>query len=418
MPFCRSLFEHTPIQSMNSVYPTISCVAWATYMTGRNPGQHNIFGFIDRTLSPFSMTIPNGSNLASPPLWQTLGTADIPVLVMNVPVTYPPDSVNGTMVSGFLGVRLEKSVFPPDLIEPLESFGYLIDADTSQAVADPDAFLNHLEFVLDRRCDAFIHLAKTRPWEFAHLHIMETDRLFHFLWDRVDKSMGPDRDVLQFFAHLDHWIQRIFETVIRDEDEVILLSDHGFCKAETELQLNTVLADHGFLKWSSGDKPGLHRIHPESQAYSLIPGRIFLNQKGRELQGSVNENDRELILDELISLLSEFSLNGSETPCFEQIFRREEIYNGQFLENSADLIAIPREGIELKGKLAPAPVFSKSVLKGMHTYDNAFVWSRQGTTIGTASQRIPGIIDLYPTILSYFEKQDEGAEGRIIFNYN
>ncbi len=47
MPHFAALMQQGHIQPLNSVYPTVSSVAWSTYMTGVNPAQYCIFGFLE-----------------------------------------------------------------------------------------------------------------------------------------------------------------------------------------------------------------------------------------------------------------------------------------------------------------------------------------------------------------------------------
>ena len=81
-------------------------------MSGQNPGGHGIFGFIDRTLPDLSLLLPNAANRQGTSLWGILNQYHIPVIVMNVPVTYPPEKVNGILIGGFLGVDVKKIAFP------------------------------------------------------------------------------------------------------------------------------------------------------------------------------------------------------------------------------------------------------------------------------------------------------------------
>ena len=46
MPNLARMVEEGTFRRINSVYPTVSSVAWSSFMTGRNPGKHNIYGFI------------------------------------------------------------------------------------------------------------------------------------------------------------------------------------------------------------------------------------------------------------------------------------------------------------------------------------------------------------------------------------
>ncbi len=422
LPFLSRLVAHPSPHRMTSVHPTISSVAWATYATGKNPGNHNIYGFLDRTLNPFSLILPNRAHLTSTTLWRRLSDHQIPVIVLNVPVSYPPEPVNGILVGDFLGVDIHKIAFPSHISGILKRFDYVIDADTS-LLTDPDrlVFLNHLISVLQRRVDTFLHLLETHSWEFAQLHIMETDRLFHFYWRDIEQA-GDSRlhqTILEFFRQMDTAVERIF-SCLKSSDEVILLSDHGFCRADHEIQINTWLQEHGFLTWNPHTPAGLESIAPGSLAYSLIPGRIFLNLAGREPNGCVRIEDRDAVLTDLESGLRSLTVDGDQ-PVAAGIMRREALYHGSVLSNAADLIVMPHDGIELKGKLGPAPLVAPSKLHGMHTWHDAFVWSRHGTyspgKTGDATLRLPGIIDLYPTILSYYSITDPESEGKAIFQW-
>lgn len=62
--FCQ-LWEEGTCCSINSVIPPISSVAWASFMTGKNPGNHNIYGFIDRIPSSLEIFIPNSTTMKS-----------------------------------------------------------------------------------------------------------------------------------------------------------------------------------------------------------------------------------------------------------------------------------------------------------------------------------------------------------------
>ena len=70
-------------------------------MTGVNPGKHNIFGFIDRDPATYKQFIPTSYHMKAKTLWEVLSDAGRRVIVVNVPVTYPPRTVNGILVLQF-----------------------------------------------------------------------------------------------------------------------------------------------------------------------------------------------------------------------------------------------------------------------------------------------------------------------------
>lgn len=379
-------------------------------MSGRNPGSHNIFGFVDRTLPDLSLVLPNAANREGPTLWGMLSRHQIPVIVMNVPVTYPPEQVNGILVGGFLGVNVDKIASPATISDELVRKQYIIDADTSSAFERPAEFISHLVTIINRRCDIFKEFILKYPWSYAHLHIMETDRLFHFLWPSVvDSQDALFPAISALFDTLD---RRIADLIARSGDgtEVLILSDHGFCASHIEWDLNAWLAENGFLKWGGDIRDGLRGMNSESVAYSLLPGRIYLNVKDREYRGSVDSAQANSLRDHLIARLATALQMDGISPVFEEILSGESLFSGPCFRQAPDIVAVPVPGVELKSRMKPGELIQPARLPGMHTRDDAMVWFRKGIL----QKSNPGIIDLYTTILSYFDVYDISAEGHDI----
>lgn len=394
---------------MNSVFPTVSPVAWASYLTGRTPDSHGIHGFLERDLPNWNLYIPDARYLRQPSLWQQLSRSNVTMFAMNVPMSYPPIPIKGILIGDFLGVDLDKIAFPSKISQFLKSSGYLIDADTSAAIrGDYPAFLKHLDEVVNRRVSAFVSLIHEVDWRFAHLHIMETDRLFHFLWNSIGKPDDPlQHQINTVLASIDTGIKTLFG-MMNENDTIVLMSDHGFCGIRSEVQINTLLEQHGLLIWSKNQKAGLHRIDPASKAYSLIPGRIYLNLKGREPIGSIDPADHLAISQEIADCLSTTSIGP------DRIFKSILVRPHDSLEPLAlppDLIAVPNNGFDLKGKLEPADLFAQTRLQGMHTFDDAFLWVSNRSIQSHAVT----IVDLYPSILNFFGIHDKETDGQVIF---
>lgn len=72
MPNLSNLCMRHNLNKINSVYPVISSVAWTSFVTGSNPGEHGIFGFADRQYKPFKIMIPTSANRKKPPIWSQL----------------------------------------------------------------------------------------------------------------------------------------------------------------------------------------------------------------------------------------------------------------------------------------------------------------------------------------------------------
>ena len=125
MPNLARITAQAGFTRMNSVYPTVSSVAWSSYMTGVNPGRHGIFGFIDRVDRSYDVTIPTSRRMTAKTVWEMLSEAGKRVVVMNVPVTFPPREVNGILIGGFLSPTLDRAVHPPEKTALIQSLGPL-----------------------------------------------------------------------------------------------------------------------------------------------------------------------------------------------------------------------------------------------------------------------------------------------------
>ena len=388
MPFLADFSQKNHAKRMDSVYPTISSVAWTSYMTGTNPAGHNIFGFIDRIPNPLQMTINTGTERKARTFFESLSEQGKKVISINVPMTYPPFKVNGILVSGFLCPDIEKVSYPKDFCEYLKKKNYCIDVDAFIARESRKTFMQKILQTLDNRFEIAFDLMDKEQWDFFQLHIMETDRLFHFFWDSIDNQTEFSADTYTFFEKLDSHIKNLYDK-LPEGSRLLILSDHGFCGVKYEVQLNAWLEQKGLLKFNPGAQKSLNSIHPDTICYSLLPGRIFLNLKNREQSGQIDTSDYDTIRNKIKEQLQTLTDPKTNETVVDKIFLREEIYDGRFIEQAADIIVHPKNGYDLKSKLDSPEIFTNSIINGMHTYDDAFIC---GLNIDTS--KIESIIDV------------------------
>ena len=393
LPNIAEMMRSGSLFRINSVIPTVSSCAWSSYMTGENPAGHGIFGFIDRRPNPFSLFIPNARNLRAETIWEKLSRHGRRVIVINVPVTYPPKPVNGILIGGFLGTDVSRIGYPPRINRTLERMNYVIDVDAGKGHTDREGFMEEIHRAFERRIEVAKYLMEKERWDFLQLHVMETDRVNHFFWEdyeRGEPNFAPK--FMDLYRKIDNYLGEIWNRFgEKGNCEVIVLSDHGFCTLKKEVYLNYWLEREGYLKFRSEGSRSLENIAPESKAYSLIPGRIFINLKGREEMGSVEKEDYEPLRDEIAErLIEELRDPEDGTPIVERVYRREEIYDGPYLEEAADLIAVPKAGYDLKGKVSVRELTGRGRIVGMHTYDDAFLLVRGDLSLGEEDRWIGG----------------------------
>jgi predicted AlkP superfamily phosphohydrolase/phosphomutase len=114
LPNFSRLAEQGSYSRLATTWPAQTPVAWSTFATGVNPGGHGIFDFLRRdpaTYSPqFGLTSyeRRGSLLPArvvnhrrgTPVWETLGEAGIPSVILRCPCTYPPGPFPGRILAG------------------------------------------------------------------------------------------------------------------------------------------------------------------------------------------------------------------------------------------------------------------------------------------------------------------------------
>ena len=379
MPNLARLAESSVFQPINSVHPPVSSTAWASFLTGKQPDAHGILSFTERDPATMDWFTPNARHLKAKTITEKLSEAAKRLFIMNVPVTYPPKPINGISICGFLGTDLKSGVYPAEEADFLINNGYKIDVDTETAKTDLAAFLVELREVLEKRIETMWHYFEQEEWDFFMTHIMETDRLFHFTWEYFENNDPVFIQIYQrFFKRVDDLIGQIMER-IDVNTSLMLLSDHGFTTLKQEVYLNRWLWEYDYLKFTKPIPQTLCDIHPQSKAYALYPGRIFINLKGREKIGSVNPGkEYEELRIELREKLMKLSIPDNSEKIVKEIINVEDIYSGyeENQNNIADLFVMANEGYDLKGQLWSKQLFLKTVFNGMHTFDNAFFLMR------------------------------------------
>ena len=97
MPRLREISERGTMTSMTVSLPEISSVSWTTFMTGKNPGEHGIFGFTDLHPGTYKTSFPSFREVKTQTIWDRLGEKKMRSVVINQPATYParPGAVQG-----------------------------------------------------------------------------------------------------------------------------------------------------------------------------------------------------------------------------------------------------------------------------------------------------------------------------------
>jgi len=368
MPHTAELISQGVFRKMNSSLPEVSSVAWSSVITGRNPAEHGIFGFMDLFAGSYKMRFPNFNSLKIPPFWEQLDEESV---IINVPSTYPVHPMNGVHISGFVSVDFERSVYPKSLIPLLKSMDYRLDVDSQKAHSSMELFLSDLDKTLEARISSYRYLWDHYSWQTFMLVFTGTDRLMHFLFDAYEDKTHKYHDYfLNHFRRIDTVIGEVCSRLGKN-DTLIMLSDHGFERLDYDIYINYLLASQGLLRFRAGRNIALNNIDYGTQAFSLEPARIYLNFKDKFPCGTVEKAQAPELLSRLEELFRSLRVDGRMV--IRDVYRKEQIYHGPYLNDAPDMVLVGAEGFNLKSNVKAGHLSDKAVFTGKHTQDDAFL---------------------------------------------
>src|SRR5205085_6322680 len=161
---------------LRSTLPPMTFPAWSSFMTGKNPGKHGIFDFTRQKPGKYELEFVNGGLRRAPSFWNILSRAGRKVISISVPCTYPPEPVNGIMISGFDGPGQvgtsevdARGMHPPELHQEIKEKlgGHPIGAFIANEINDgrPSAGLDRMLDAVRRKAATAKYLMQNKPWD-------------------------------------------------------------------------------------------------------------------------------------------------------------------------------------------------------------------------------------------------------------
>lgn len=241
LPTLQKIAERGSFGALRSSIPPITAAAWSAFATGKNPGKTGVFDFCQVKRGTYDAYYPSAASLHGETMWGILSAEGRKVGVLNVPLTYPPEEVNGFLVGG-IGVpdpARDDYFHPPGLraeIEQATGRPYRIGPE-SEAGKDPYAtFIEDALRFQDERLQVIDHLLDTHDPDFFMVVFGETDTTAHYYWKFMDPShpaYTPEgakkfgTAIERAYTKVDATIGRIIEKVGWNDNYFFVVSDHG-----------------------------------------------------------------------------------------------------------------------------------------------------------------------------------------------
>ncbi|WP_440007936.1 alkaline phosphatase family protein [Halomicrococcus sp. SG-WS-1] len=462
IPNIRSICDDGVAAPLESQMPPWTPSAWPSLYTGVNPGKHGVCGFV--TYDGYDFHVVTGNDVEEHSIWSLLDDHGVTSVVVNVPVTHPPEEIDGAVLPGFIGPE-DPRCHPEGLLDDVrDAIGeYRVYPTYSREDSDYTDAQKMEEYtdLVRMRGEAFRYLADENDPEFGFVQFQKPDTVFH-------EFEGDWNKVTTVYQETDRQIGKILDEC--DPDTVMIASDHGMGPYdEYEFRVNEFLRDEGFVKATRGGKgmPSWNPIQEElregketttwepntvermaataakfgftahrirtalekvgladvarqyapknvartgneqvdfenSTAYMRARTElgVRINLEGREPEGVVPPEKYDDVREALIERLSGVQTPDGD-PVFEEVAPREKYFHGKNVENAPDVVTIPNDMGQFLSAQLLGDYFAPPNEPWNHKLDGVFAAKGEGVDPDGIEERPhPHLFDVAPTVMS------------------
>ncbi len=387
---------------MESVLPALSAPAWTTASTGVNPGKHGIFDFelVDR--ERFLPVPATSLDRKAKAVWEYLTESRRRSVILTIPVTSPPDEIDGIMVSGFPYLKPTGYTWPADVEHRLGAWRL----DRYGEYLPPggeEAFLANLVATREARFRAAIDFYRNEEWDLFWIVFMGTDKVQHFFWQFMDPSGREVDPVLtEKFGNAirDFWIRtdEMVGEFLDDTDTntvLFVLSDHGFRPVNRDFRVLKWLWDEGYCAVDPTRSKVLYFPH--------LGGRMTVNRSDRFEHGVIAPGaEYDSLIEELRGKLRALKDPLTGSAVVGAVYRSDEVYSGPFLADAPDLLLVPGKNFLFSrgSPMTDGSVFGLPEFTFSAYHDRRGIVMARGPHIRAGSGGpTPDLADIAPTIL-------------------
>ncbi len=346
-------------------WPPHTASGWTTLFSGRLPGEHGHYQFWSCDPAESALRPLARHEAGVEFVWDRLNRDGRTVGLVNVPMTHPPQGLDGYEFTWPLTTTLRYS-HPPGLLGEIVEAGGLALPDIACMYRGDRSYWRQAVTTIRRRTRGILHLMDVRPVDALFVVYPEVDRICHHYWPSFDHAHPEHEAVPETEAAALPAVARALDDAFAailakagPAAAVLVASDHGFGPATRALRVERVLADHGLLTFdASGDAD-----RTLSRAWLAAPGSYALN-----LDAAVGGRVRDLML----------GLRGPDGgPVFQAAVDADRAYGGPARHTAPDLLLVPSDPglVVLPGD---GPPWDQPGVNGTHRME------------GVAMARIPG----------------------------
>jgi predicted AlkP superfamily phosphohydrolase/phosphomutase len=460
LPTFERLMREGATGEMIAEFPPITVNNTLSMVTGKNAGKHGVLHWLRRETRSGNWKLVDSGAFGGQGVWDIVGQAGRKAVVLNLPLTYPPRPLDGVMVTGLLTpVDAEEITFPPGLRKEIEeSIGsrYPVLPRKVFVKGKEEEYLSSLLESLEIRYRTSRYILDRYPWDLFFVHFIETDFSQHFFWSYMDEG-HPKHDpasskrfggaIREVYARIDRILAEYLK-LLKQEDSLMVVSDHGAGPLYQKFYTNNWLMKEGFLKlkrnWTTRVKYlvfrggltlqnvhqiavslGLSDLQPRVNRTSLFEsllrkiflsyhdvdwkdteafamggfGQIYVDPVGDKGGGA--EKEYEDVRARIVSRLQALKIPGNGRPYVRKLFRKEELFNGPCMDLLPDILVLPEDGFLDPGDFeffSNALFEPRAPMSGAHRENGMlFLWGggvKRGIDLGKVR-----IYDIAPSML-------------------
>lgn len=261
LPNLAKMIQKGSWGNLTSTIPHNTPCAWPSFMTGKNPGKHGVFHFFGSKTDGYEGYLVNAKSIRAKTLWQLLKASGKKVGLVDIPLTYPPEPVNGFLVAGIpLPSTANIFTYPPHLYsELIRECGDFPHEDNLVRLfysGRPSEALRELYAFTENRLRATLYLMSRYEWDFFMVVFRGTDFIGHYgarfsnadyCQRHSDEAAKYGQVIPQYYEAIDRAIGKILEN-LDDDCSIIIMSDHGIGCLDKNFYVNKWLMDEGLLR--------------------------------------------------------------------------------------------------------------------------------------------------------------------------
>ncbi len=460
---------------LKSTIPPNSSLAWCSFQTGVHPGKHGVFFFREQKHGSYVRPVVSWNSVQAPSIWKLASEAGKKVCVITIPLTFPPEKVNGVMMGGLMTPdRNSDFIWPPEMRQELEKAVGDVPADNEPEIlyhsSSEEEGYQSLFHVIEQLTRIGEYLLDHHNPDLFAIVYRQVDLTSHSAWAFQDpewqrKNPGQweaKRDYLaKVYEAVDAAYGRLRAKALAMEGEVAFgtCSDHGFGRITYRYFMNTWLAQEGYLVLKGGvswqrlrlwTQKNWHKLlrrtgvtkrmalkgkrlpnaeqiimsmidWSRTRAYSTFSGGediVLINLKGREPEGIVEPGEEyERLREEIIAKLPEMRAEDGG-KVISAAFKREDVWEGPQVFLAPDIQCMT---VDTACNMAASPVHrvvaeeAKEGRPAMHRINGIYAWEGKGIFKEGVRLGGPQIADMATTIMHLLGLPvDDHMDGRVM----